>query len=114
MSKRGTALYRAFRRIVIRLGRWFARRLVRHGRLWLIDAMERRVEVLRARLYLAGTARRRRLLRRIRIRLHAIRWLKRNARKLTTATVRAYDVAVRGLPDEGTVEHRAWLNARQN
>jgi hypothetical protein len=106
------ALLRAFRRIVIRLGRWFAKRLTERGIDWLIGAMAKRIGAFRKALKRTTRSRarwRRWMAARIRARQHAIRWLTQNRKTLTRATLTALDVVTRKLPSAGNVENeKAW------
>lgn len=112
MTKLSTALYRAFRRIVIRLGRWFARRLATKGRVWLIKAMERKVRRLRGKLPCKPPWRERWIRSRIRIRLHAIRWLTANAQKLTNRVIDRLAQRAWELPYFGVTElPHTWARA---
>lgn len=106
LSPIARALWPAFRHIVIRLGRWFARRLANKSALWLASAMTQRI--VRFRKQLARSKRdaprwRKWMKARIRIRQHAIRWLCTHAKTLTERIMQAYEALTKKLPLRGTV-----------
>ena len=107
-----TALRRSFLRIVMRLDRSFAKHLSSMGITWLINLMTHKISRLRRRLERRslGKWRRKWIQARIRIRLHAIRWLKTNRRGPGEMAIRQLAKEAAQTPYPGTVErYKTWL-----